>query len=82
MFPETAAAGWGSLAQDPLCGGCVCPLPTLRGSVVLARRAQSLRAGGLTPSQTPLCSARDLSRNGLDELPASLFNGLADLQQL
>lgn len=64
------------------CVGAVCPLPTLCGSVALARWAQSLRAGGLVNSQIPPCSARDLSCNRLDELPASLFNGLADLQQL
>lgn len=64
------------------CVGAVCPLPTLCGSVALAQQVQSLQAGGLVTSQTLPCSARDLSCNGLDELPASLFNGLADLQQL
>ncbi|KAI6078298.1 Relaxin receptor 1-like protein [Aix galericulata] len=47
---------------------------------------QAAQAGGAV-SVPPSCSLSpsccgDLSCNGLDELPASLFNGLADLQQL
>ena len=67
-------AGVGGLAQDPA-------LPPAQGTSLLSTPGcKAWCPQPLLKHRSP--SRSDLSSNRLDQLPSSLFNGLAELQQL